>query len=96
VVTVTPFATADEAIALGNDTTYGLAAAVRTNRLDLAHDVASRLRAGVVWVNCHAVNDPSLPYAAQKMSGYGAKSGMEAILDCTEVTTVVVDLPRRP
>lgn len=95
VVTVTPFADADEAVAVGNDTTYGLAAAVWTNRVDLAHDVASRLRAGVVWVNCHGVNDPSLPYVAQKMSGIGAKAGMEAILENTEVTTVVVDLPRR-
>jgi aldehyde dehydrogenase (NAD+) len=93
VVTVTPFATVDDAVAMGNDTTYGLAAAVWTDRLDVAHDVASRLHAGVVWVNCHAVNDPSLPYGAQKMSGYGAKAGMEAILECTEVTTVVIDLP---
>jgi aldehyde dehydrogenase (NAD+) len=94
VVTVTPFATVDDAVAMGNDTTYGLAAAVWTNRLEVAHAVASRLHAGVVWVNCHAVNDPSLPYGAQKMSGYGAKAGMEAILECTEVTTVVIDLPR--
>ena len=96
VVTVTPFATVDDAVAMGNDTTYGLAAAVWTDRLEIAHDVASRLHAGVVWVNCHAVNDPSLPYGAQKMSGYGAKAGMEAILDCTEATTVVIDLPGRP
>jgi aldehyde dehydrogenase (NAD+) len=95
VVTVTPFAGADEAVAMANDTSYGLAAALWTNRIDLAHDVASRLQAGVVWVNCHGVNDPSLPYVAQKMSGIGAKAGMEAVLENTEVTTVVVDLPRR-
>jgi aldehyde dehydrogenase (NAD+) len=96
VVTVTPFATVNDAVAMGNDTTYGLASAVWTNRIDIAHDVASRLHAGVVWVNCHGVNDPSLPYVAQKMSGHGAKAGIDAILECTEVTTVVVDLPRRP
>jgi aldehyde dehydrogenase (NAD+) len=88
VMSVIPFDTAEEAIALGNQTEYGLGGAVWTRDLSTAFKVVKRIEAGVMWVNCYGLIDPLVGFGGTKMSGYGAKGG-RANLD-TYLTTKAV------
>ncbi|MFJ2901558.1 aldehyde dehydrogenase family protein [Streptomyces sp. NPDC087212] len=92
VLTVQPFDTEDEAVALANSTAYGLASGIQTTRLARAHRVAGRLRAGVVWINDWAMLDPAVPFGGVKGSGYGREYGAEALAAYTQVKSVVVSL----
>ncbi|MFT2092765.1 aldehyde dehydrogenase family protein [Paraglaciecola sp. 2405UD69-4] len=82
------FKTSDEALALANDTDYGLAASVWTQSLSHAHRFASDIEAGTVWINSHLMFDPSLPIGGYKQSGWGRESGMDAVLNYVETKTV--------
>jgi betaine-aldehyde dehydrogenase len=75
VVTVERFATEEEAIRLGNDTTYGLAGAVWTNDASRAQRVASRLRHGTVWINDYNVYMPQAEWGGFRQSGLGRELG---------------------
>ena len=75
VVTVERFGTEDEAVALGNDTTYGLAGAVWTNDASRAQRVAGRLRHGTVWINDYNVYMPQAEWGGFKRSGIGRELG---------------------
>jgi aldehyde dehydrogenase (NAD+) len=79
VVTVLPFDTEDEAIAMANDTTYGLAASAYTENLSRAHRMAKRLQAGTVTINCQLVFDHAVPFGGYKQSGWGAEFGQEGL-----------------
>jgi gamma-glutamyl-gamma-aminobutyraldehyde dehydrogenase len=68
----------DEAVALGNDTIYGLAAAVWTNDVKKAHRAAKALRAGVVWVNCFDRGSMASPFGGFKQSGSGRDKSLHA------------------
>ncbi|MFI5794486.1 aldehyde dehydrogenase family protein [Streptomyces sp. NPDC051677] len=92
VLTVQPFDTEDEAVALANSTPYGLAAGVQTGNLARAHRVADRLQAGIVWVNDWAMLDPAVPFGGVKDSGFGREYGPEALHSYTQVKSVVVSL----
>ncbi|MDQ0766252.1 aldehyde dehydrogenase family protein [Streptomyces canus] len=92
VLTVQPFDTEDEAVALANSTPYGLASGVQTTNLARAHRVADRLQAGIVWVNDWAMLDPAVPFGGVKDSGYGREYGPEALDAYTRVKSVVVSL----
>ncbi|MEV7074142.1 aldehyde dehydrogenase family protein [Streptomyces sp. NPDC091972] len=92
VLTVQPFDTEDEAVALANSTPYGLAAGVQTTNLARAHRIAGRLQAGIVWVNDWAMLDPAVPFGGVKDSGYGREYGPEALDAYTKVKSVVVSL----
>ncbi|MGW1995966.1 2-hydroxymuconic semialdehyde dehydrogenase [Embleya sp. NPDC001921] len=72
---VLPFDTEDEAIALANDSPYGLAATVWTRDLSRAHRVAPRVEAGIVWVNCWNLRDLRTPFGGIKASGIGREGG---------------------
>ncbi|WP_346011757.1 2-hydroxymuconic semialdehyde dehydrogenase [Streptomyces sp. SID3343] len=72
---VMPFDTEDEAIALANDSRYGLAATVWTTDLSRAHRVAPRVEAGIVWVNCWNLRDLRTPFGGIKASGIGREGG---------------------
>jgi len=92
VLSVIPFKDADDAIAQGNETFYGLAAAVWTRDVGKALRAARALRAGTVWVNAYNLFDAALPFGGFKESGFGRELG-EAGLDLyTEVKSVWVDL----
>src|SRR5262249_54889715 len=69
VLVANSFKDADEIAAQANDTVYGLAASVWTENLSLAHRLAKRIEAGTVWVNCHHLIDPALPFGGFKQSG---------------------------
>ena len=68
----------DEAIEVANDTIYGLAAAIWTSDVSKAHKAASRIRAGVVWVNCFDRGSMSSPFGGFKQSGFGRDKSMHA------------------
>ncbi len=92
VMSVLKFSDVDEAIRRGNDTFYGLAAAVWTNDVKKAHHMAAKLRAGTVWVNCYDVFDAAAPFGGFKMSGIGRELGIRGLDAYTESKTVTVAL----
>jgi len=73
------FRTPAEAVALANNTPYGLAASVWTENLNLALDVAPQIRAGVVWVNCTNLFDAAAGFGGYKESGFGREGGREGM-----------------
>ncbi len=79
VVTVLPFDDDDEAVAMANDTTYGLAATVWTTNLSRAHRLAKRLQAGTVTINSQLVFDHTVPFGGYKQSGWGHEFGREGV-----------------
>lgn len=88
VLVCTPFDDAEELVTLANDSNYGLAAGIWTESLSSAHRLATRIRAGTVWINCHAMYDASLPIGGMKQSGWGRDSGQDAIENYLELKTV--------
>ena len=85
VVSVMPFDTEDEAMALANDTDFGLVAYAHTSSFERAHRVARRLQAGSVWINTYSDIQPSGPYGGYKQSGYGRLGGVEGLHEFTQV-----------
>jgi len=79
VVCATPFGDEDEAIALANDTPYGLAAGVWTTGAARAHRVAAAIDAGTVWVNTYGMFDPAASYGGRHLSGHGRELGIESL-----------------
>jgi aldehyde dehydrogenase (NAD+) len=92
VMNILRFKDIDEVIRRGNQTYYGLAAAVWTRDIAKAHRLSSALRAGTVWVNCYDVFDAAAPFGGFKMSGVGRELGEYALQLYTEVKTVYVNL----
>ena len=92
VLTVQPFDTEDEAVALANSTRFGLAAGVQTGNPDRAYRVSARLHAGIVWVNGWAVLDPGVPFGGVRNSGWGRESGPECLDSYTVTKSVVVSV----
>lgn len=88
VVSVLRFKDIDDVTRMANDTPYGLAANIWTRDVKKAHRLAHRLEAGSVWVNCHGVLDPALPFGGFKQSGWGREVSEEGLLAYTETKTV--------
>jgi (Z)-2-((N-methylformamido)methylene)-5-hydroxybutyrolactone dehydrogenase len=86
-----PFSEGAEAVALANDIEFGLAAGVWTENVGRAHRVASRLRAGTVWVNNYRVVQHSMPFGGYKASGQGRELGLDALSEYTEIKSVWID-----
>ncbi|MDB5665577.1 aldehyde dehydrogenase [Cypionkella sp.] len=88
VLSVISFETEAEALALANDTVYGLASGVFTRSLTRAHRMIRGIRAGVVWVNTYRAVSPIAPFGGHGLSGHGREGGLAAALDYTTVKTV--------
>jgi betaine-aldehyde dehydrogenase len=83
VLAVVPFDHEDDAIALANDTAYGLASSVWTGAVDRGLRVAHRIRAGVTWVNDHLPIASEMPHGGRGASGFGKDMGHDSVLDFT-------------
>ncbi|MEM9794841.1 MAG: aldehyde dehydrogenase family protein [Pseudomonadota bacterium] len=79
VLAATTFRTPDEAVMLANDTRYGLAGSVWSQDIDVALDVAPKIRAGVVWVNGTNMLDAAAPFGGMKESGFGREGGVAGL-----------------
>lgn len=88
VVSIVPFSTEKEAIALANDSKYGLAATVFTQSLPRAHRVAQALDVGTVWINSWLVRDLEMPFGGVKFSGLGREGGDHSLDFFTETKTI--------
>ncbi|SEP06967.1 aldehyde dehydrogenase family protein [Trujillonella endophytica] len=92
VVSVMPFDTEDEAVAIANDSDFGLVAYAHTREFARAHRVARRLESGSVWVNTYSDIQPSGPYGGYKQSGYGRLGGIEGLHEFTQVKNIRIAL----
>jgi aldehyde dehydrogenase (NAD+) len=90
VVSLIPFDGEDEAVAIANDTTYGLTAGLWTQNLGRAHRVSQRIEAGIVWVNTYRYIRWSTPYGGFKASGWGRENGVDALEPYLETRTTVI------
>lgn len=95
VLTVMPFDTVEEAIAIANDTDYGLAASVWTKNIDKALTVTRRVRAGRFWVNCTLAGGPELPLGGFKQSGWGREAGVYGVEEYTQIKSVHIEIGKR-
>jgi 5-carboxymethyl-2-hydroxymuconic-semialdehyde dehydrogenase len=92
VVAITPFENDDEALALANNTKYGLAAYIWTQNLTRAHNFAQDVEAGMVWLNSHNVRDLRTPFGGVKASGLGHEGGYRSIDFYTDQQAVHITL----
>jgi 4-guanidinobutyraldehyde dehydrogenase/NAD-dependent aldehyde dehydrogenase len=92
VLSVITFETDEEAIAIANDTQYGLAAAVWTANISRAHLTAKALRAGSVWVNQYDGGDMTAPFGGFKQSGNGRDKSLHAFDKYTELKSTWIKL----
>jgi len=92
VLAVLGFDDEDEAVALANQSMYGLAAGVWSRDIGRAHRVAHAIRAGTVWVNTYNMYDPAAPFGGFKQSGFGRDLGRTALEGYTETKSVWVAL----
>lgn len=97
ILSVTTFTGTEEAIALANDSVYGLAASVYTSHLNHAIRLSREIRAGVVTVNCFGEGDITTPFGGYKASGFGGRDkSIWAHDQYTEIKTIWIDVPDFP
>ena len=89
---IAPFEREDEAIAMANDSNYGLAAAVWTTNLQRGHRVAGKIEAGIVWVNTWYLRDLRTPFGGVKLSGIGREGGRHSLNFYSEPTNICIKL----
>jgi len=96
VMSLLPFDTEEEAIALANDSDFGLGSGVFTQNIGRAHRVSNRLRSGICWVNTYRAVSPIAPFGGFNQSGYGREAGLESILDYTRTKTTWINTSIEP
>jgi aminomuconate-semialdehyde/2-hydroxymuconate-6-semialdehyde dehydrogenase len=89
---VAPFDSEDEAVALANDTKYGLAASVWTTNLKRGHTIAQRMNVGITWVNCWFLRDLRTPFGGAGLSGIGREGGIHSLNFYSELNNICVRL----
>ena len=96
VLAVQRFSSEDEAVALANDTTHGLAAGIFTRDSARSLRMSKRIKAGIVWVNTYRAISPIAAFGGLKSSGYGREAGLQAVYDYTRPKTVWMNLSDDP
>jgi aminomuconate-semialdehyde/2-hydroxymuconate-6-semialdehyde dehydrogenase len=87
---IAPFDSEEEAVALANDTRYGLAASIWTRDLRRAHRVAPQMKAGITWVNCWFLRDLRTPFGGAGLSGVGREGGMHSLNFYSELNNICI------
>lgn len=95
VASVTAFDTVEDAVALANDTTYGLGNGLWTKELDKALQVSKQLKSGTVWVNTYLDGAPQMPFGGYKRSGLGRENGIEGLTEFMDVKSTFIRLGKR-
>ena len=87
-----PFDDAEEAVAMANDTEYGLSTTIWTRDLSTAHKVAAQVEVGITWVNSWFLRDLRTPFGGSKRSGFGREGGVLSLEFYSELTNVCIKL----
>ena len=96
VMSLVGFDTEEEAIAMANDTKFGLGSGVFTGNLARAHRVSSKIRAGICWINTYRAVSPLAPFGGYNHSGYGREAGLDSIHDYTRTKTTWINTSNAP
>jgi acyl-CoA reductase-like NAD-dependent aldehyde dehydrogenase len=96
VLAAIPFETEEEAVAIANDSEFGLAGAVWTKDVARAHRVASQINAGTFWINGYKSINVASPFGGYGRSGYGRSSGVEALYEYTQTKSIWVETAKEP
>lgn len=89
---ITPFDSEDEAVAMANDTKYGLAASIWTSNLNRGHRVAQQMNVGITWVNCWFLRDLRTPFGGAGLSGIGREGGIHSLNFYSELNNICIQL----
>lgn len=89
---IAPFDSEEEAVAMANDTRYGLAASIWTSNLKRGHRVAQQMNVGITWVNCWFVRDLRTPFGGVGLSGIGREGGMHSLNFYSELNNICISL----
>jgi betaine-aldehyde dehydrogenase len=95
VLSILPFDTFEEVIAIANDTSYGLAGSVWTKDLNKALKAMRKLQAGRIWINCTITGGPELPIGGFKQSGVGRETGKYGLEEYTQIKSTHIELDER-
>ena len=95
-ISLRTFKDEEEALALANDTSYGLGSTIYTSDIARALRVASRLEAGTVGINSAFNTSPQTPFGGFKQSGYGRESGVEGLKEYLQPKTIHIDMTVPP
>ncbi|WP_461535020.1 aldehyde dehydrogenase [Spongorhabdus nitratireducens] len=96
VAALIPFTDEDQALAMANDSQYGLAAGIWTRDIARAHRLARSVHSGIIWVNTYRAVSAMASIGGFKNSGYGRESGIDSVLEYTERKTVWINLSSEP
>ena len=89
---IAPFDSEEEAVAMANDTNYGLAASIWTTDLKRGHRVAQQMNVGITWVNCWFLRDLRTPFGGVGLSGIGREGGMHSLNFYSELNNICIRL----
>ena len=96
VISVIAFNTEEEAIAMANDSDYGLGSGVFTENLARAHRVSAKIHSGIVWINTYRAISPISPFGGVKQSGGSREAGIDAIHEYTRTKTTWINTSSEP
>ena len=92
VVSIIPFKTEEEVVAMANSTKYGLSASIFTENISKAHRVAASIDSGVIWINTWLLRDLRIPFGGMKFSGLGREGGFKSLEFFTEPKNICVKI----
>ena len=96
IMSLLPFESEEEAIALANDSKFGLGSGIFTENIARAHRVSSKIKAGICWINTYRAISPIAPFGGYNQSGYGRETGVDSIYDYTRTTTTWINTSDQP